>query len=74
MPGSSQWNILTDNKSECYMCSQRIITLFLWNSRMGAIAGVTDQKIYNYYKHRVEDLTADDDFLPTFTQTPEICG
>ena len=41
---------------------------------MGAIAGVTDQKIYNYYKHRVEDLTADDDFLPTFTQTPEICG
>jgi hypothetical protein len=38
MPGSSQWEIITDSKHESYLDNQHIMTLFLWTPRIGEIA------------------------------------
>ena len=48
------------------------MTLFIWNQRIGQLAGVKDQQKFKYYKDQLENLQADDDFMPDLAFTPEI--
>ena len=34
-PGSGQWVVHDDKKSECWKCAQHILTIFLWNPKIG---------------------------------------
>ena len=50
------------------------MTLFLWTPKIGELTETKDPKIHNYYKQNMDNLHADDDFMPDFTSTPQIAG
>jgi len=35
IPGAAQWELLTEQKDECWYCGQHILTLFIWTPRIG---------------------------------------
>ena len=54
MPGAAQWGIFTKNKDECWVCGQFIMTVFIWNPRVGLIAGERDATVRNHYETAIE--------------------
>ena len=66
--------MLTDLKDECWHCGQHILTLFIWTPRIGQLTAEKDQNIVKHYRDQIEALSAGDDFIPTFYDTPRIAG
>ena len=72
IPGSGQWKILTEEKDECWFCGQHILTLFIWSPRIGQLSEVKDTVVKKHFKAEYEKTRSDEDFMPTFNQTPMI--
>ena len=47
---SAQWVVMSDKKSECWRCSQHILTIFLWTPRIGDLTCDKDEAKIQYYK------------------------
>ena len=70
IPGVGQWKIITDLKDECWFCGQHILTLFVWSPRIGQLSQVKDNAVTKHFKTEFDKIKADEDFMPTFHQTP----
>ena len=56
IPGAGQWHVCTDQKAECWVCNQSVLTLFLWKPRVGQLCGIKDKKTVSYYQDAVKDI------------------
>ena len=74
MPGSGQWNLLTKLKDECWICSQKIFTVFLWSVRIGQIGSVSKDQS-DFYIKQIQHHEQDN-ILPEFSiyEVPHIGG
>jgi len=54
IPGSSQWVVGAEKKSECWSCTQQILTIFLWTPRIGQLTCDKDKIKTAYYQDKVE--------------------
>ena len=76
IPGSHQWNILTDKRQEqCWYCGQYVLTLFIWTPRIGALSQIKDPQKLQYYKKKIEFLRDNDELLESNdSRTPYVAG
>ena len=56
LPGSGQWNVQDDKKSECWKCGQHILTIFLWSPRIGKLTCDRDPQKENYYRSKLDTM------------------
>lgn len=73
---SGQWEVCPGAHSECWYCSQHLLTLFIWTPRISQLAQVKDEQIRQYYKDTIDLLTeTDPEFQPIKTgEIPHIIG
>jgi len=65
IPNSGKWKVCADEFSECWYCSQHILTLFIWKPRISELASVKDESIKRYYNDALELIhDVDPDFVP----------
>ena len=64
LPGSGQWQVHNDKKSECWKCGQHILTIFLWTPRVGKLTCERDPQKETYYKNKLDSVRDTDEFLP----------
>ena len=57
---------------ECWHCGQHVLGLFLWNQRLGQIAGEKNEDKVKYYHNYTDSLKADENFQPSVEYTPTI--
>ena len=70
-PGSAQWRVLDDKKDECWKCGQYVLTLFLWNPRIGALTSDKDPVKTKYYKEQMDSMRDTDELFPmNMSSTP----
>ena len=60
LPGSTNWQIATSIKDECWVCEEHIITLFLWTPRIGILSMLKDEEEIAYYQEKVGDVNGQD--------------
>lgn len=72
MPGSEQWQVLTKQRDECWICSQQIFTIFLWSTRIGQINSVNREQS-DFYINQIKRLE-EDDIIPNIYEVPHIGG
>ena len=75
-PKSGQWQVGADVNSDCWYCSQHILTLFIWTPRISELSHVQDEGVRRYYRDSIDLLTdSDPDFQPIKTgEIPHIIG
>ena len=75
MPGSSQWQVLTDKKDECWKCGLHVITVLLWTPRIGKISCEKDPLKEKYYQNAIEiRRDQDEDLAFNVSRTPLIAS
>jgi len=70
MKDSSRWVVHDDKKSECWKCTQHILTLFFWTPRIGAATSDKDLIKTKYYKDKLEGLRDMSDQAMNSSSTP----
>ena len=45
---------MTNVKDECRHCNQSVLTVFLWNPRLGQLNNMKDKATQDHYKHHIE--------------------
>ena len=76
MPGSGQWEILTDLNDECWHCGQHVLSVFIWNQRLGQLAENKNPHKKKYFEDQISKFSYEpDDFMPPdHSYTPRICA
>lgn len=53
IPRSGQWGVYTNSKHECWYCNQSIMTIFLWNARLGTLNEIKSLPIQDHFKNAI---------------------